>query len=122
MTYPDESPLSAGPLLKRIAQELLQCRSILARIEHSVHLTMEGPASQSVPLAWQKNLQDIDLLEQNLGDLATCLSAVADQPAMRSPHDLNEAQVLGPLRLEDLRHRLHGKPALPQIADPIEIF
>lgn len=122
MTFPDESPLSAGPLLKRIAQELLQCRSILARIEHSVHLTLDGPAAQTVPLAWQKNLQDIDLLEQNLGDLATCLSAVAEQPAMRPPHDLSESHVLGPLRLDDLRHRLRGKPALPQTADPIEIF
>jgi hypothetical protein len=41
---------------------------------------------------------------------------------MRSPHDLNEAQVLGPLRLEDLRHRLHGKPMLQLNPDPIEIF
>ncbi len=122
MTPPDESPLSAGPLLKRVGLELLQCRSILARIEHSVHLTLEGPASQTAPLAWQRNLQDIDLLEQILGDLAACLFAVADQPAMRSPHDLNEAQVLGPLRLEDLRHRLHGKPMLQLNPDPIEIF
>jgi len=122
MTPPDESPLSVGPLLRRIAQELLQCRSILARIEHSVHLTLEGQAGQTAPLVWQKNLQDIDLLEQNLGDLALCLSAVADQPALRFPHVLSETHVLGPLRLEDLRHRLHGKPARPATADPIEIF
>jgi len=114
--------LSAGPLLKRIAEELVQCQAILSRIEHSVHLSLDGPAAQVAPLSWQKNLQDIDLLEQNLGDLALCLSAIADQPPVRTLCDLNEAQVLGPLRLEDLRHRLHGKPARLEPADPIEIF
>lgn len=122
MTAAPTAMLSAGPLLKRIADELVQCQAILSRIEHSVHLSLDGPAAQVAPLSWQKNLQDIDLLEQNLGDLALCLSAIADQPSVRTLADLNEAHVLGPLRLEDLRHRLHGKPARLEPADPIEIF
>lgn len=122
MTAAFAAPLSAGPLLQRIAEELVQCRAILSRIEHSVHQSLEGAVTPDAPLSWQKNLQDIDLLEQNLGDLALCLTATAEQPAIGAVHDLNEAQVLGPLRLEDLRHRLHGKPTRPERADPIEIF
>lgn len=122
MTAVASVALATGPLLQRIAEELVQCQAILARIEHSVHLSLDGPAAQVAPLSWQKNLQDIDLLEQNLGDLALCLSAIAEQPAMRAVADLNEAHVLGPLRLEDLRHRLHGKPERPERADPIELF
>jgi hypothetical protein len=122
MTAAFAAPLSAGPLLQRIAEELVQCQAILSRIEHSVHLSLEGPVVPQAPLSWQKNLQVIDLLEQSLADLALCLSAVADQPAVRAIHNLNEGQVLGPLRLEDLRHRLQGKLACPERADPIEIF
>jgi hypothetical protein len=122
MATKDTGPLAAGPLLRRVAQELLQCRAILSRIEHSVHQSLQAGPAQAAPLSWQKNLQDIDLLEQNLGDLATCLAAVADQPALSATCDLNEAHVLGPLRLEDLRHRLHGKPARHDTAEPIEIF
>jgi hypothetical protein len=114
--------LSTAPLLQRIAAELLNCQAILSRIEHSVHQSLQGPAAQIAPLSWQKNLQDIDLLEQNLGDLAVCLTAVAAEPPLRDAADLNEAHVLGPLRLEDLRHRLHGKPHQPGCAEQIEIF
>lgn len=122
MTAHPPSLIAVSPLLQRIAAELLHCQAILARIEHSVHEALEGPAPLVPPVSWQKNMQDIDLLEQNLGDLARCLSAVAVEPALHAVSDLNEAHVLGRLRLEDLRHRLHGRPSQATPADQIEIF
>ena len=122
MSMYQPSLIATAPLLQRIAAELLHCRAILSRIEHSVHVAFEVPAAQLPSGSWQRNLQDIDLLEQNLGELALCLAAVAAEPALQIAADLNEVHVLGRLRLEDLRHRLHGRPSGVEPADQIEIF
>jgi hypothetical protein len=122
MAATDLAMLSMAPLLQRIAAELLHCQAILARIEHSVHAALQVPTPVSPPITWQSNLQDIDLLEQNLGDLAMCLSAIAGEPLLRATADLSAAKVLGPLRLNDLRQRLHGKPAAAECCGPVEIF
>ena len=122
MTMQQPSLIATAPLLQRIAIELLQCQAILSRIEHSVHVALDALAPLVPALSLQKNMQDIDLLEQNLADLALCLSAVAAEPALQAAQDLNEAHVLGRLRLEDLRHRLHCWPSNAEPADQIEIF
>ena len=117
MTMQQPSLIATAPLVQRIAAELLQCRAILSRIEHSVHAALEATPPQVPALSWQKNMQEIDLLEQTLGDLALCLSALAAEPALRDAPDLRYAHVLGRLRLEGLRHRLHGRPARAEPAD-----
>ena len=122
MTMLQPSQIATAPLLQRIAAELLQCRAMLSRIEHSVHVAFDAPTAQVPSGSWQKNLQAIDLLEQYLGELAICLAAVAAEPALQGAADLREAHVLGRLRLEDLRHRLHGRPSHTEPADPIELF
>jgi hypothetical protein len=122
MSVYQPSLIATAPLLQRIAAELLHCRAILSRIEHSVHGALEAPSAQMQQGSWQRNLQDIDLLEQNLGELALCLAAVAAEPAMQTAAELSEAHVLGRLRLEDLRHRLNGRPGQALPAEQIEIF
>lgn len=122
MTMLQPSQIATAPLLQRIAAELLQCRAMLSRIEHSVHAALEAPIAQVGSGSWQRNMQDIDLLEQYLGELALCLVAVAAEPALQMTADLSEAHVLGRLRLEDLRHRLQGRPSHAEPADHIELF
>ena len=113
--------LAPAPLMLRLAEELRQCRAILAKVEHTFHQVLDGEIGADQPRLWQVSIQSIDLLEQNLGDLATCMTAMADEPGLAGCASLNEARVLGPLKLDDLRRRLHGKPG-QQSATRIELF
>lgn len=115
-------PLLPAHLLTQVVAELLHCKSILSRIEHSVHAVIDSHPASSDTRSWQRNLQDIDLLEQQLGDLARCLSATAAEPAMQEARALSILQVLGDLTLDDLRQRLLGRSqAFGQSAE-VEFF
>ena len=118
----DPEALQPAPLLDRIAAELLQCRAILSRIEHSGHDILDTGPATATSRSWQKNMQDMDLLGQNLSDLACCLHAAAAEPAVRKACDLSAPRVLGHLRLDDLRQRLRGKAAAPGQAASVEFF
>lgn len=115
-------PLLTSALLAQVAEELLRCRTILARIEHSVHAVIDSHPASSETRAWHRNLQDIDLLEQNLGDLARCLSAAAAAPALQGTPPLSPVQVLGDLTLDDLRQRLRGHVPVTDAGGAVEYF
>ncbi len=102
-------PLLPADLLVQVAAELSHCKSILSRIEHSVHAVIDSHPASSETRSWQRNLQDIDLLEQQLGDLARCLTAAAAEPAVQEARPLSILQVMGDLTLDDLRQRLLGR-------------
>ena len=122
MAAPEPDGLGPAPLLERVAIEILHCRSILSRIEQSVHDILDHGPPGVATRSWQKNMQDIDLLEQNLGDLARCLHAAATDPATQAADGLNETRVLGHLRLDDLRQRLRGRTAQIGQAATVEFF
>lgn len=121
MTECLQDVLAPAPLLLRLAEELRQCRAILASVEHTFHQVLDGEIGADQPRLWQVSIQSIDLLEQNLGDLAACMTAMADEPGLAGCPRLNEARVLGPLKLDDLRQRLHGKAGHPR-ASRTELF
>lgn len=108
MLHSPAPPLPPATLLSRVAVELLQCKAILSRIEHSIHAVLDSHPASAETRSWQGNLQDIDLLEQQLGDLARCLRATAADPALAGAEALAATQVLGELHLDDLRQRLRG--------------
>jgi hypothetical protein len=114
--------LAPAPLLLRFAEELRQCREILARVEHTFHQVLDGEIRADQPRMWQVSIQSIDLLEQNLGDLAACITAIANEPNLLDCPNVSEARVLGPLKLDDLRQRLHGKPGQQNNSVRIELF
>ncbi len=113
-------------LLARLAEDLTRCRSVLARIEVAVHHGLDaakaGEISTDPPIYWQTNLQDIDLLDQHLADLAVCVQAVASEPAVQEGALLSGARVLGPLKLDDLRKRLRGDMTQTEDGSNIELF
>ena len=115
-------PLLAADLLAQVAAELLHCKAILSRIEHSVHAVIDSHPASAETRSWQRNLQDIDLLEQQLGDLARCLTATAAEPALQEARALSIRQVLGDLTLDDLRQRLRGHVPAASAAPDIEYF
>ena len=115
-------PLLPAALLAQVAEELLRCRKILSRIEHSVHAVIESHPASAETRAWHRNLQDIDLLEQNLADLARCLLATATQSALQGETALSPAEVLGDLTLHDLRQRLRGHLHASDNGGAIEYF
>ena len=121
MTVDLQDALAPSQLLLRLAEELRQCRAILAGVEKVFHQVTHGAIDADQPRLWQVSIQSIDLLEQNLGDLAACMTAMASEPGLAGCRDLNEARVLGPLKLDDLRQRLHGRPGL-QNATRSELF
>jgi hypothetical protein len=93
---------TAAGLLRRAAEVLRDCETSVAGIE-----TVVAPlADRGFTVRDRMTLQDIDLLRQRLGDLATCLSGVADHQSRNVPFDA--AAILAPLRLEGLRDRLCG--------------
>lgn len=114
-------PLYPTSLLDRVAAELLQCRAILSRIEHSVHDILDHHRAGGDARSWQRNLQDIDLLEQNLGDLALCLQIAARDPVLVTAGGLEPRPILAPLRLDALRQRLSGRPSGAAATD-VEVF
>ncbi|MGV8952533.1 MAG: hypothetical protein ACOH2M_15610 [Cypionkella sp.] len=113
-------------LLARLAEDLTRCRSVLARIEVAVHHGLDaakaGEVGTDPPVYWQSNLQDIDLLDQHLADLAVCVQAIAADPAVQQGALLSGAHVLGPLKLDDLRKRLRGDTSQAEDASNIELF
>jgi hypothetical protein len=116
-------PLYPTSLLDRVAAELLQCRAILSRVEHSVHDILDQHRAGGDERSWQRNLQDIDLLEQNLGDLALCLQNAARDPVLASAQGLEARPILAPLRLDDLRQRLTGRiSSATARATDVEVF
>lgn len=115
-------PLLPGALLAQVAEELLRCRAILSRIEHSVHAMIDSHPASSETRAWHKNLQDIDLLEQNLADLARCLGAASAAPAIQEATALSPVDVLGDLTLHDLRQRLRGHMPATDTGGAVEFF
>jgi hypothetical protein len=115
-------PLLPSALLAQVAEELLRCRAILSRIEHSVHAVIDSHPASSETRAWHRNLQDIDLLEQNLADLARCLCATSAEPALQGGLPLSAVGVLGDLTLDDLRQRLRGHTQVTESGGEIEYF
>lgn len=115
-------PLVPGALLAQVAEELMRCRAILSRIEHSVHAMIDSHPASAETRHWHRNLQDIDLLEQNLADLARCLGATAAEPALQDARPLSPVQVLGDLTLHDLRQRLRGHVPAVETGGAIEFF
>lgn len=109
-------------LLGRIAAELERCREILSRVEHSVHDIIDHHRLPQDAGSWQRNLQDIDLLEQHLGDLAHCLSNAARDPALLTTPSLEARQILDGLRLDDLRQRLAGRNLHPRRPRDVDLF
>lgn len=89
-------------LLHRAAEVLRDCETSVAAIE-----TVVAPlADRGISARDRMTLQDIDLVRQRLGDLATCLSGIADQQSRNVQFDA--AAILAPLRLDGLRDRLCG--------------
>lgn len=115
-------PLLPGALLAQVSEELLRCRAILSRIEHSVHAMIDSHPASAETRQWHRNLQDIDLLEQNLADLARCLGATAAEPALQDARALSPVQVLGDLTLHDLRQRLRGHLSAADNGGAVEFF
>ncbi|EEW24194.1 hypothetical protein [Rhodobacter ferrooxidans] len=122
MNTQESVTLAPSLLMQRVAAELSHCQAILRRVEHAVHETVLAPGANTTGPVWQKNMQDLDLLDQSLGDLALCLNSAAQGAALHNTVPLNAIEVLGALRLEHLRHRLKGTSAVPDRIDHIEIF
>jgi hypothetical protein len=118
----DSAALPPALLLHRIAAELARCQSLLDRIEHSVQVIMAAPSPGMILSARRSELQDIDLLGQSLGDLALCLRSAAATVPLSAAADLDAGFVLGELRLQDLRHRLVGRPGAAPEVERIELF
>lgn len=117
-------PTQVNPsvLLLRLGDELMRCRTLLAGIERSFHDVLEAENAAGRPRRWQADIQDIDLLEQTFDDLATCLQAMAGEPEIRAATGVSEARVLGLLKLDGVRRRLHGRPEVRVGADRVELF
>jgi hypothetical protein len=90
----------ARELLLRAADEVALCRLLVARIEQTIApLIDNGTVGGAAP-------QAIDLLDQVLDDLATCVAGLANGLPLDTM--LIPGPVLARLRLEDLRRRLTG--------------
>lgn len=97
-TPPDSEP--ARDLLLRAADEVALCRLLVARVEAALAQKIdEGMFGGEAP-------QAIDLLDQILADLATCVAGLAD--GLPAGTMLASGPVLARLRLDDLRRRLTG--------------
>lgn len=95
---PDSEP--ARDLLLRAADEVALCRLLVARVEAALAEKIEqGMLGGEAP-------QALDLLDQILADLATCVAGLAN--GLPSETMLAPGPVLARLRLDDLRRRLTG--------------
>lgn len=109
-------------LLLRMADELQLCLSILTRVEQSCHKIVDDQPATSLPKVWRANLQDIDLLEQVLGDLALCLSGLALEPQIEAAAEISPLRLFAGFKLDDLRRRLTGRPDHGTSTQRIELF
>jgi hypothetical protein len=100
-SHPDSEP--ARDLLLRAADEVALCRLLVARVEATLAEKIDaGMLGGEAP-------QAIDLLDQILADLATCVAGLAD--GLPADTMLVSGPVLARLRLDDLRRRLTGAGA-----------
>ena len=114
--------ITAALLLRRIEAELGGCRSILARIEAAVEtLVKSGNIAQDDPLHLAE-MQNIDLLDQTLADLAICLRDIASAPPIGTVQPLRMAHITRRMRLAELRDRLGGRETSTERGDAIELF
>ena len=116
------SILSPSTLLLRLADELLRCETMLRHIEHGLLQVHDGSKPSNSARVWQKNIQAIDLLEQKLGDLSQCLTAMSREPSLQAAPDLSEARLFAHLKLDDLRCRLRGQADFSSDGDRVEVF
>jgi hypothetical protein len=101
---------SARALLLRAADEVTRCRQIVARIETTLAPMIEsGSIDRTTP-------QAIDLLDQMLADLVTCVAGLARH--LPEETEIAAGPVLALLRLDDLRRRLAGEKIPPK--QPVE--
>lgn len=116
MTRPDDARASAV-LLRRAAEVLFTCVDSVARIEDLI-IPLTQP---EIGKPGRPSLQEIDLLRQRLGDIAVCLTRISDFQTRNEP--LDEATILAPLRLDDLRGQLMGRaPGVRSPQDDCVLF
>jgi hypothetical protein len=114
--------LIAATLMHRLSDEIQRCRMVLARIEHTIHPVPEDAGAEAGRQPLHADLQDIDLLDQKLCDLATCMVTLGQDPAIMAASGISEARVLGSLKLDDVRRRLRGTPQDQNGVKRIELF
>ncbi len=106
---------SARTLLLRAADEVTLCRLIVARIETTLApMIKSGSIDRTAP-------QAIDLLDQILADLVTCVAGLARR--LPEETEIESGPVLDLLRLDDLRRRLAGEKTMQgQPAEGVSLF
>lgn len=109
MTCYDDARVSAQ-LLRRAAEVLFTCVDSVVRIEDLI-MPLAHPL---LGRADRSSLQEIDLLRQRLGDIATCLARLSDCQFRNDPVDV--AKILAPMQLNDLAIQLMGQD--PKVRDP----
>lgn len=90
-------PEPARDMLLRTADEVERCRLLVRQIEAAIAPMIASRIVVGVAP------QALDLLDQTLADLATCVSGLA--------RGLPDDTVLAMLRLDDVRRRLTGQEA-----------
>ena len=114
--------ITAALLLRRVEAELGSCRRLLAMIESAVETMLSrGKVAPDDPLHVSE-MQNIDLLDQTLGDLILCLQELASAPPMGTALPLRVAHITRRLRLADLRDRLSGRVTPVERGDDVELF
>lgn len=114
--------ITASLLLRRVEAELGGCRVILAKIETAVEtLLQSGNIAQDDPLHVVE-MQNIDLLDQTIADLVTCLQDIASAPPIGTAQPLRVAHITRRMRLADLRDRLGGRTTPAERGDAVELF
>lgn len=102
MTSRDDARASAR-LLRRASDVLFSCVDSVVRIEDLIMLLAQPVLGQPE----RASLQEIDLLRQRLGDIATCLARISDRQFGNEPVDA--AEILAPMQLNDLKIQLMGQ-------------
>lgn len=114
--------ITASLLLSRVEAELGGCRVILARIEAAVEtLLQSGNIALDDPLHVVE-MQNIDLLDQTIADLAICLQDIAAAPPIGTAQPLRVAHITRRMRLAGLRDRLGGRTTPAERGDAVELF
>lgn len=113
------APATMGEVIARTAEELGRCRTIVKRIEDTVHRLAETDRIAGKHALAE--LQSIDLLDQRLDDLSRWLSAIAPLSGT-VPLPAPALEALAALRLEELRHALGGRPRGAEPACLTELF
>lgn len=105
----DDARVSAL-LLRRAAEVLVTCVDSVVRIEDLIMPLVQPGIGRTERLS----LQEIDLLRQRLGDIATCLTRISDCQFRNVPVDA--ATILAPMQLDDLKGQLMGQN--PEVRNP----